>query len=197
MTFVHSVDRTEKRPTSKKIVHDRVDVKASTFQVYGGDPELTAYLKEIILEKKDKDPKVIDSHETAGHSVKCWLTKWDTLETDSRFQPLADYVLHVLDYIMDNVFHTQSDFKVVSLWAVVMEAGEHAEPHDHFLHPWSCVYYIDVEEDVAPIFLEDKQINIEPGLLVLFPGSVVHHVPTTKGRRIAVAMNIDKICLPK
>ena len=197
MTSVHSVDRTENQPTSKKIVHDKVDVKVSTFEVYGGDPKLNAYLKDIILEKRDKDPKIIDSHETAGHSVKCWVTKWDTLETDDRFQPVADYVLHVLNYIMDNVFHTHADFKIVSLWAVVMEAGEHADPHDHFTSSWSCVYYIDVEEDVAPIFLENKQINIEPGLLVLFPGNVVHHVPTTTGRRIAVAMNIDKVCPPK
>ena len=92
MTSVHSVDRTENQPTSKKIVHDKVDVKVSTFEVYGGDPKLNAYLKDIILEKRDKDPEVIDSHETAGHSVKCWVTKWDTLETDDRFQPVADYV---------------------------------------------------------------------------------------------------------
>ena len=97
---------------------------------------------------------------------------------------------------MENVFETFAEFKVVSLWAVVMEEGDQAIPHDHLSAAWSCVYYIDVEEDVAPIFLEDKEVHVKNGMMVLFPGLLTHYVPPTKGRRVAIAMNIDKICLP-
>jgi hypothetical protein len=185
----------EKELTSKKIIHyDKVISSLPTFVVEGGSESLNSFLKDIILKKREKDPEYIDTHETAGHSVKAWLTKWDTLETDNRFQPVADYALHVLNYVMEHVFNTFAEYKIASLWAVVMESGDQAIPHDHFSSSWSCVYYVDVEENVAPIFLEDKEVHVKNGMLVLFPGLLTHCVPPTKGRRIAVAMNIDKVC---
>ena len=189
-------DKTERELISKVIHYDKVVSDLPTFVVEADNSDLNSYLKEIILQKRSDDPEYLDTQETAGHSVKAWLTKWDTLETDNRFQPVADYALFVLDYIMKHVFDTHAEYRVVSLWAVVMEKGDQAIPHDHFSSSWSCVYYVDVEEYVAPIFLEDKEVHVKNGMLVLFPGLLTHHVPPTKGRRIAVAMNIDKICLP-
>jgi hypothetical protein len=185
----------ERELTSKIIHYDKVVSHLPTFVIEDGPEEFNKF-KDIILEKREKDPEYLDTNETAGHSVKAWLTKWDTYETDERFIPVGDYALHVLKYIMKHVFDTNADYKVVSLWAVVMEKGDQALPHDHLSAAWSCVYYIDVEEDVAPIFLEDKEVHVKNGMMVLFPGVLTHFVPPTKGRRIAIAMNIDKVCLP-
>ena len=185
----------EREPTSKIINYDKVVSQLPTFVIENGPEEFNRF-KDIILEKREKDPEYLDTQETAGHSVKAWLTKWDTHETDPRFQPVGEYALYVLKYIMENVFETFAEFKVVSLWAVVMEEGDQAIPHDHLSAAWSCVYYIDVEEDVAPIFLEDKEVHVKNGMMVLFPGLLTHYVPPTKGRRVAIAMNIDNICLP-
>jgi len=190
------VDKTERELISKVIHYDKVVSDLPTFVVEADNSDLNSYLKEIILQKRTDDPEYLDTQETAGHSVKAWLTKWDTLKTDNRFQPVADYALFVLDYIMKHVFDTCAEYRVVSLWAVVMEKCDQAIPHDHFSSSWSCVYYVDVEEDVAPIFLEDKEVHVKNSMLVMFPGLLTHHVPPTKGRRIAVAMNIDKVCPP-
>jgi hypothetical protein len=185
----------ERGPTSKTIHYDKVVSQLPTFVIENGPEEFNRF-KDIILQKREEDPEYLDTQETAGHSVKAWLTKWDTHETDERFKPIGDYALYVLDYIMRHVIDTEAEYRIVSLWAVVMEPGDQALPHDHLSASWSCVYYIDVEDDVAPIFLEDKEVHVKNGMMVLFPGLLTHFVPPTKGRRIAVAMNIDKICLP-
>ena len=71
----------EKGPTSKTIHYDKVVSQLPTFVIENGPEEFNKF-KDIILEKREKDPEYIDTHETAGHSVKAWLTKWDTHETD-------------------------------------------------------------------------------------------------------------------
>lgn len=182
----------ENGPTSRIINYDKVVTKLPTFVIENGPEEFNRF-KDIILEKRSQDPEYLDTDETAGHSVKAWLTKWDTHQTDERFLDIGNYAIFVLNYITEQVFNTHAKYKLASLWAVVMEEGDQATPHDHFPSAWSCVYYIDVEEDVAPILLEDKEVHVKNGMLVLFPGFITHHVPPTKGRRIAVAMNISII----
>lgn len=82
------------------------------------------------------------------------------------------------------------------MWAMMYEESEYAIPHNHFPSDFACVYYVDVEPDCAPIIFEDT-LKIQPknGMLVLFPALIQHEVPATKGRRMVISMNIEKISL--
>jgi hypothetical protein len=51
-----------------------------------------------------------------------------------------------------------------------------------------------MEADSAPIiFNESLVVNPASGTVIFFPGSLPHHVPETKGKRVIVAINYIKI----
>ena len=71
------------------------------------------------------------------------------------------------------------------------EKGNYAVRHNHWPANLSGVYYIDVEENAAPIIFENN-FPIEPknGMLLLFPSIVNHEVPPSKGKRIVASINL-------
>jgi conserved hypothetical protein len=105
---------------------------------------------------------------------------------------------------------------LVDAWANVSESGHFNIPHLHGATYWSCVYYVSVGEgEGGQLVLHDPRmpglrmhaphyrfkdvgaevaVNIEakPGLMILFPGWLSHHVEPWHGpgTRISVAMNI-------
>ena len=72
------------------------------------------------------------------------------------------------------------------------EGGDYAQSHDHFPNSFSCVYYIDVEEDCSPIIFEGElEINPKPGMVVIFPSVLMHEVPKTDKKRMVISMNFN------
>jgi hypothetical protein len=56
--------------------------------------------------------------------------------------------------------------------------------------------YLEVDESSAPIIFGGKlAIKPKPNMLVIFPGILMHEVPATEGRRIVIAMNMNKRAL--
>lgn len=84
---------------------------------------------------------------------------------------------------------------VTSCWGAIYEPGDFARPHDHWPSTWSFVYYLEVGESPSPLVFTNAQRAIAPkeNMLCLFPGWVMHEVPTQQGasRRIMVAGNIS------
>ena len=108
---------------------------------------------------------------------------------------------------------------MVDSWANVSEAGAFNMPHVHGGTFWSCAYYVSIGEgEGGALVLHDPrmpglrmhaphyrykdlgadvtaEIKPKPGLMVLFPGWVLHHVEPWHGTgmRISVAMNIRAV----
>ena len=108
---------------------------------------------------------------------------------------------------------------VVDCWANVSGDGAFNMPHVHGGTYWSCVYYVSVGKgEGGQLVLHDPRmpglrmhapdyrfknlgsevtasIKPKPGLMVLFPGWLSHHVEPWHGtgERISVAMNIRAV----
>ena len=51
------------------------------------------------------------------------------------------------------------------------------------------------EKEEVVVFAGKLNIKPKPGMLVMFPGILNHEVPATEGRRVVVAMNLNKRAL--
>jgi hypothetical protein len=72
------------------------------------------------------------------------------------------------------------------------EGGDYTKKHSHYPSVYAAVIYIDVDENSAPIVIEE-QLTVVPasGSLLVFPAILEHEVPKTNSKRIVIAMNID------
>jgi hypothetical protein len=95
-----------------------------------------------------------------------------------------------------NLAALNMDLVVTDCWGVIYDRADYTQKHNHFPSEFSCVVYLDVDESSAPIIFGGKlAIKPKPNMLVLFPGILMHEVPATEGRRIVVAMNLNKRAL--
>ena len=161
--------------------------------------EFNKYLKQVILEHRQKFP------ETTKSNVKAWHSSWVTHQENPKFQPLIDRVLSACKFISVGFYECDSvEYHVVNMWAMMYEDTEWTKKHSHFPSDFACCYYVDVEEGCAPVIFEGVQkdgvhdnnqpLTLQPqnGMLAIWPGILHHEVPPTKGRRMCISMNIEK-----
>ena len=162
--------------------------------------ELNKYLKQVILEHRQKYPEDIESN------VKAWHSAWDSHTINPKFQPLIDLTLEALKFINEGYFEAKGiDYQVVNLWAMMYEEGEWTKRHSHFPSDFAICYYVDVEPGGSPAIFENpvkdgvhdnnQQLSLQPenGMLAIWPAILHHAVPPTKGRRMCISMNIEKV----
>ena len=161
--------------------------------------EMNKYLKQVILEHRQKFP------ETTKSNVKAWHSSWVTHVENPKFQPLIDRVLDACKFISAGYYEGGDiAFHVLNMWAMMYEDTEWTKRHAHFPSDFAVCYYVDVEPGGAPIIFEsvlkdgvhnnNKPLTIQPqnGMLAIWPAILHHEVPPTKGRRMCISMNIDK-----
>tara|TARA_R100000152_G_C6687884_1_gene120222 strand:- start:70 stop:669 length:600 start_codon:yes stop_codon:yes gene_type:complete len=162
--------------------------------------ELNKYLKEVILEHRQKHPEDVESN------VKAWHSAWDTHEINPKFLPLIHQTLEAVKFISTGYFEAKGiEYHVVNLWAMMYEEGEWTKRHSHFPSDFAICYYVDVEPDSSPTIFENpikdgvhdnnQQLVLQPenGMLAIWPSLLYHAVPPTKGRRMCISMNIEKV----
>ena len=99
-----------------------------------------------------------------------------------------------IDFLNTDLTTLNYELIVADCWCAVYEATNHTIPHSHFPSDFSAVIYLEMVEESAPIiFNESLVINPASGTVIFFPGSLPHHVPATKGKRVIVAINYIKI----
>ena len=160
--------------------------------------EFNKYLKEVILEHRQKFP------ETTKSNVKAWHSSWVTHQENPKFQPLIDLTLHACKFISAGYYECDTDYKILNFWAMMYEDTEWAKRHSHFPSDFAACYYVDVEPGSAPVIFEsvvkdgindnNQPLILQPqnGMLAIWPAILHHEVPPTKGRRMCISMNIDK-----
>ena len=161
--------------------------------------EFNKYLKQVILEHRQKNP------ETTHSNVKAWHSSWQTHDENPKFQPLVDRVIDACNFISAGYYECDdTEYNVINLWAMMYEYSEWTKRHSHFPSDFAAVYYVDVEPGSAPVIFESVQkdgvhdnnrpLTLQPqnGMLAIWPAILHHEVPPTKGRRMCISMNIDK-----
>jgi hypothetical protein len=146
--------------------------------------------KQIILDYKKENPDTCkDSNVNAN-----WRSAWNLHEVDSRFSPIVNYFEGVANSIGKQYFSTNGIYEVINLWAMDYGPNEGTKFHSHFPSALSLIFYIDVEENSAPICFGDTCRSVENGLVLAFDASLPHWVPDNhEGRRIVISANIDHV----
>jgi len=161
--------------------------------------EFNKYLKQVILEHRQKFP------ETTKSNVKAWHSSWVSHQENPKFQPLIDLTLDACKFISAGYYECENiEYNVSNLWAMMYEDTEWTKRHSHFPSDFAMCYYVDVEPGCAPVIFESVQkdglhdnnqpLTLQPqnGMLAIWPAILHHEVPPTKGRRMCISMNIEK-----
>ena len=167
--------------------------------IFDDHVEMNKYLKQVILEHRQKFP------ETTKSNVKAWHSSWQTHDENPKFQPLVDRVISACKFISGGYYECESEnYKVLNLWSMMYEDTEWTKRHSHFPSDFAVAYYVDVEPGCAPVIFEsvvkdgvndnNQPLTLQPqnGMLAIWPAILHHEVPPTKGRRMCISMNIDK-----
>ena len=158
--------------------------------------EINKYLKQVILEHREKYPKSNTSN------VKAWHSDWNTHKINPKFQPILDITLDAVNYINEKYFRCKKmDTYISDMWAMMYDNNNWTKRHLHHACIFSGTYYVDVKKGSAPIIFEDafkdgvhdnnKPLIIQPenGMLIIWPAILQHEVPPTKEKRMGISMN--------
>lgn len=185
-------------------------------QSWPGDNELNGYLRELFLAREKAEPKSNREYSNVGG----WHSPIDLHETwDPDLRSIIDRS-HALAVTATSRLAgaagsgRQSRF-TQSAWANVSRQGDYNVPHVH-MATWSAVYYVSVPADCGGeppsgvlelmdprpatamldmpgrFFATRHFIKPEPGLMVLFPASLMHFVHPFRGagERISIACDL-------
>tara|TARA_B100000287_G_scaffold324641_1_gene308740 strand:+ start:236 stop:835 length:600 start_codon:yes stop_codon:yes gene_type:complete len=152
--------------------------------------EFNKYLKESIIEHREKHPQSNRSN------VKSWHSAWNTHKINSKFKPLTDRVENACGFISNEYYGTPCIMHVNDLWVMMYDEGDYANKHHHYPSILSSIYYVDVEPTSSPIIFENdfgKSLTIHPqnGMLLIWASSIMHMVFPTLSKRMLISMNIN------
>ena len=158
--------------------------------------EMNKYLKQVILEHREKYPKSNTSN------VKAWHSDWNTHEINPKFKPILHRSLEAVKFINKRYFNCKHmDPYISDMWAMMYDGNNYAQRHSHHICIFVAAYYVDVEKGSAPIIFENAMkdgvrdnnkpliIHPENGMLIIWPGMLQHEVPPTKEKRMCISMN--------
>ena len=129
-------------------------------------------------------------------NVKAQMTEWRMFNESGgeHFQEVIEFSMRVA------VENSPAKFTpgCSDCWGAIYRKGEYAQKHDHWPCLWSWTYYVNVSDKCSPLVFpnagEDGGAFVRPknGLLVLFPGWVVHEVKPQQNdhERVMVAGNL-------
>ena len=152
--------------------------------------ELNKYLKETILEHREKYPQSNISN------VKCWHSEWNTHEINPKFTGFSKRILDISMFLFKEYYNNDRTLFVEDFWAMMYEKGDKADYHHHFPSVFACCYYVDVDTKSSPIIFEnnyDKLLTVQPenGMLLIWGAAIKHMVLPTNGTRMAISLNIE------
>ena len=108
-----------------------------------------------------------------------------------------DSIKILLQWIRNIIFTIKiTQHKVInpgSSWLAKYNKGDYTIKHDHSPSAFSFVYFVRSPKGSSPLVFSTsgKRINPEEGKVVIFPGTMLHHVPKNKvDGRMTYAGNI-------
>ncbi|MCG2582954.1 2OG-Fe(II) oxygenase family protein [Massilia sp. TS11] len=140
--------------------------------------------------------RVLHPDSTPSNVQAVYMSPWHSHLLTPRFQPLISLVEEAArtasrQGMLADLERLNLDVRVSDCWGAIYEGGDYTHPHHHFPSAWSVVVYLEAEPGCAPIVFGDGiAVKPVPGLMVMFPGNLLHAVPATAGRRVCAVMNL-------
>jgi hypothetical protein len=81
----------------------------------------------------------------------------------------------------------------IDAWVAKYSEGDYAIEHDHIPYAFSYVYFVNTPKGSSPLVFSTsgKRIKAEEGKVIIFPGSLRHHVPKNRCEgRVIIAGNV-------
>ena len=149
--------------------------------------EQNKILKEKIFEIKKENPDTSDvqTDNSSWHSSYFLHTEYD------EFDRLMIFTQKASDWIAKKHHRVPAVFDVYNMWAMTYDRGNQTHQHHHFPAALSAVYFVDAEPNSAPLTFGNIEVTPINGLLVVFPGILMHSVPPTEGKRVIISMNLE------
>ena len=137
------------------------------------------------------------------------------LHTLPEMQELNGYFMNAVNEVIDILSTKTKDVEITGCWANIHPSDSNHQAHSHPNNFLSAVYYVTVPQGGREITFHDPRIQqyhltptfeqsnaynaehltveVEEGMLLLFPAWLVHSVPgsTSNERRISIAFNIN------
>ena len=146
-------------------------------------------IEELRVSHPDTTPSNVQS---------VYMSPWHSHLINNKFKPLTDSAITIAQevsrtHLSANLPALNMGLVVTDCWGAIYEKSDYTKRHNHFPAEFSCVIYLEVHENSAPIIFSGKlHVQPKPNMMVLFPGILQHEVPATDGRRVVVAMNMNK-----
>ena len=178
--------------------------------------ELNQYLRELILSWERASVKTTREYSNVGgwHSPVDLHESWDP-ELRRILESSRELAVEATERLLNSDEKARRYRYAISAWANVSREGDYNVPHVH-MSTWSAVYYVSVPPDRGTdpragglelldprpatamvdmpgrFFATRHLITPQPGLLVLFPASIMHLVHPFRGagERISIACDL-------
>ena len=127
-------------------------------------------------------------------NVKAWRSSFLTHQETDMFDDVITFLVDTCDKKIAEHYGVFVKHQCIQMWVMEYEKGNWAAKHTHYPTDWSAVYYAGMDDQSAPVIVENSiRINPKSGTLVLFPGILDHKVPATASQRKVLAMNLMKM----
>ncbi|NKB20968.1 MAG: hypothetical protein GKS01_10755 [Alphaproteobacteria bacterium] len=135
------------------------------------------------------------------------------LHTLPEFQEFSEYLLAATKGVMDFMQVAEEGIEITSCWANINTKGGLTQPHTHPNNYLGGVYYVDTPENSGSIMFEDPRaqpklisprvhqstgensghtiMNVEPGVLLLFPAWLVHSVKPNPSDQLRISVSFN------
>jgi hypothetical protein len=157
------------------------------------------HIQELSLARQAIDEiRVVHPDSTPSNVKAIYMSPWKSHLLNEKLHPLVNLVTEVAEktselYLKANLKALNFVMKVTDCWGVLYESADYTMPHTHYPADLSAVIYLEAGENSAPIVFGDGiSVQPKPGLLVLFPGVLLHSVPANNDKRVVIAMNLNK-----
>lgn len=172
-----------------------------------GREALNAELRERFLAESEQAPGLQMSNAGGWHSEQDLL-----IREEPCFRALQELLIGGFRQLVSQ--HDATGDIGGAAWAMVMREGDHSTPHHHAEAHWAGVYVVDPGEvgpgraghltlldpragAWEPLGLCPSHQDIKPvaGLLLYFPGWLMHHVHPNRGSgpRVTVSINLQLV----
>jgi hypothetical protein len=128
-----------------------------------------------------------------------YMSPWKSHYVNDKLIPLCQSVTVIAKeaarrYLSANLDALNMDLVVTDCWGIIYEGADYTSIHNHFPAEFACSVYLEADDNCAPIiFAGHHAVQPKAEMMVLFPGILNHEVPKTPGRRVVIALNLNKV----
>lgn len=150
-------------------------------------------LKSKILEYKRDFPQSNVSN------LITWNSSYYTHHNTDIFNEYLDIITNKITITLNNYYgEKHGHYAIDEFWCAIYEKNSYTKQHRHGTYPFSFCYYVEADPGSSPIVFENKYpIVPKSSMLILFSGSLAHHVPIMESESLRTILSGNILKLPR